>query len=271
MLVAACNTAGGRRARHARRALLAPLVLVVLLLTGCQVRVATDIVVQVDGSGSAALRIVVDEELAATLEEADVDLQQGLEEAAAGADWSARVLDGEDGTGVELTTSFDRPEQLGLRVDALFAGLDTDDGALLRDVELSLTEDGGYEFSARAGLLPPRVVGSLPLAQDGATSGDDEGTAPPRFDGDDLAAALEEGGDEVARADLRVTFPTQPTSPEGEVVSTSTTWALPNHELASVSASAPPLPLERRVVLYVAIGLGAALLAAFLVRMTRRR
>lgn len=260
MLVAACHTTRGRRG------VVVPLALamLVLLASGCQLRVATDVVVEVDGSGSATLRIVADEELATTLEEAGVDLQEGLEEAAEGADWSATVLDDEDGTGVELATSFDEPEQLGRRVDALFAGLDTDDGALLRDVELSLTEEGGYEFSARAGILPPRVPGSLPLAEG---AGDDA----PRFDGDDLAAALEEGGDEVARADLRITFPTQPMATDAEIGTTSATWSLPNHELATVSATAPPLPLERRLVLYVAAGLGAALLVAFLVRLARRR
>lgn len=241
-----------------------PLLLALLVVvSGCQLRVATDVVVDVDGSGTASIRMIADEELATTLEEAGVDLREGLDEAAAGADWAVRVLDDEEGTGVELSTSFDEPQDLGPRVEALFSGLDTDDGALLRDVELSFTEEGGYEFRARAGILPPDVVGSLPLSEDPA--------AGPRFDGEDLAAALEEGGDELARADLRVTFPTQPTAEGAEIGATSATWQLPNHELAAVSATAPPLPLERRIVLYLAIGLGTALVVAFLVRMTRRR
>ena len=43
---------------------------VAVVLSGCQLRIATDVVVEVDGSGSATMRIVADQELADTLEEA---------------------------------------------------------------------------------------------------------------------------------------------------------------------------------------------------------
>jgi len=260
--VAACH-AIARHARSRHPSSLVAVALVALALAGCQLRVATDIVVEVDGSGTASMRIVVDEELAETLAEAEVDLQQGLDDAAAGADWEARPLEGADGTGVELRTSFATPEELGERVAELSAALTEDDGALLRDVELRRTEDGGYAFSASAGIDPPRIVGSLPL---------DEGSeGAVRFDGDDLAAALEEGGEELARADLRVTFPTVPVAEGATVETTAATWNLPNHELATVSATAPPLPVDRTFVLLAAAGVGAALLAAFAVRLVRRR
>lgn len=236
---------------------------VAVVLTGCQLRVATDIVVEVDGSGTASMRIAVDEELAETLAAAEVDLRRGLAEAAAGADWEARALDGADGTGVELRTSFATPAELGERVAELSAALTEDDGALLRDAELRRTEDGGYAFSARAGIDPPRIVGSLPL---------DEGTdGAVRFDGEDLAAALEEGGDELARADLRVTFPTVPEAEDATIESTAATWHLPNHELTTVTATAPPPPVDRTFVLLAAAGVGTAVLAAFAVRLVRRR
>lgn len=236
-------------------------VLLTVVLAGCQVRVATDVVVDVDGSGTATLRILADDELAEALAEAEVDLRDGLEDAAAGADWSAELLEGEDGTGIELQTSFATPQELGQRVDELSSALTEEDGALLRDVELTMSEDGGYSFSASAGIDPPRVVGSLPL----------EGEGDVRFDGDDLAAALEQGGEEVARADLRVTFPTVPTAEGATVEDTSAVWQLPTDGLTTVSATAPPLPLDRRIVLLAAVGLGAALVAAFAVRVTRRR
>lgn len=232
-----------------------------LVLAGCQVRVATDVVVDVDGGGTASMRIVVDEELAEALEQAEVDLQAGLDEAAAGADWDVEPVDGEDGTGVELQTSFDTPEELAERVAALSASLTEEDGALLRDVELTRTEDGGYEFTATAGIDPPRIVGSLPLDPD----------AEVRFDGEALSAALAEGGSELARHDLRVTFPTVPVAEGATVETTSATWTLPNNELATVEASAPPLPLDRRIVLLGAAGVAAALVAAFAVRIVRRR
>lgn len=231
-----------------------------VLLGGCQLRVATDIVVDVDGGGTATLRIVADEELAATLEEAEAEVLDGLDAAAEGADWAATPITDDDGVGVELRTTFATPQQLGERVAELSAALTADDGALLRDVELSRTEDGGYAFTATGGIDPPRIVGSLPLEE-----------GPVRFDGDDLAAALEEGGQELARHDLRVTFPTVPVAPDAEVTTTAATWALPNHELATVTATAPPLPVDRQLVLFGAAGLGAALIAAFAVRLVRRQ
>lgn len=271
---AAANRAAAHHAGHPRRwsrpCLLVPALLaLVVLLGGCQLRVATDIVVEVDGSGRASVRLVVDEELAGALEEAEVDPFEGLDAVAEGADWEVARLDGEDGTGVELTTRFATPDELGQRVAELSAGLTDDDGALLRDVELVLTEDGGYEFTATAGIDPPRIIGSMPLEEgaDGA-DGDEAGV---RFDGEDLAAALEEGGDELARHDLRVTFPTVPESPGATVETTSATWQLPNHELATVQATAPPLPVDRRLVLLAAAGVAAAVVAAFAVRLVRRR
>ncbi len=234
--------------------------LVAVLMAGCQLRVATDVVVEADGSGTISLRIVADEELAEALESAEVDLREGLDEAAAGADWEVSALEDEAGVGVELRTEYATPEELGERVAALSSALTEEDGALLRDVELTRTEDGGYDFSASAGIDPPRIIGSLPL-----------GEGAVRFDGDDLAAALEEGGDELARADLRVTFPTVPVAEGATVDTTSATWQLPNHELTTVSATAPPLPVDRTAVLLAAAGVGAALVAAFAVRIWRRR
>jgi hypothetical protein len=247
-----------RRSGRQLRAVL--LLIVAVLLGGCQVRVATDVVVEVDGSGSISVRVVADDELARTLDEAGVDLADGLEDAAAGADWEATFLDDEDGTGVELSTTFATPDELGRRVDALSSALTEDDGAILRDVELTRTEDGGYAFTATAGIDPPRVLGSLPL---------DEGAV--RFDGEDLAAALEDAGDELARADLRVTFPTVPVADGATVDTTAASWSLPVHELATVSATAPSLPFDRRLALLIAAGVGAFVLVAFAARVIRRR
>jgi len=159
-----------------------------------------------------------------------------------------------------LAPVFATPDELGRRVDALSSALTEDDGAILRDVELTRTEDGGYAFTATAGIDPPRVLGSLPL---------DEGAV--RFDGEDLAAALEDAGDELARADLRVTFPTVPVADGATVDTTAASWSLPVHELATVSATAPSLPFDRRLALLIAAGVGAFVLVAFAARVIRRR
>ncbi len=231
-----------------------------LLLGGCQVRVSTDIAIDVDGGGDVSIRVLVDDELRDALVEAGIDLQDGLDEAAAGASWTARAIDDDNWAGVELRTSFATPDELGSRVAALAAGLTEDDGALLRDVVLERTEDGGYSFRADAGIDPPAIVGSVPSDPD----------AEARFDGDDLAAVMLEGGDTVARADLRVTFPTIPVTPDGTVNTTVVTWELPVDGLASVSAVAPPVPVQMTLGLAIAAGVAGLLVGVFAVRARRR-
>lgn len=233
--------------------------LLCLLLAGCQVRVATDVLVQRDGSGTVALELVVDDELRDLLAEAGQDVAGAVGSAAQDAAWQVEQVARDDATGVRLEASFDGPDQLGERVAALTRGLDADDGALLRDVELRRTDDGGYLLTAAAGLEPPLVVGSAPVDEDA-----------PRFDGDDLAALLAEGGDEIARVDLRVTFPTEPTilAGEGTVQGTSATLSLPNDRLERIEVSAPSPPsLVPSVALAIgAIGLGLGLLGGVFLR-----
>lgn len=246
---------------RARRAVVsAALAGLVLLLSGCQVRVATDVVVDADGSGQVTMRILVDDELREALTEADIDLEEGLEEAATGASWRARSVSDDEGTGVELTTSFSDPAELSARVEALTSGLGVDDGALLRDVVLERTEDEGYAFRASAGIDPPAIVGSVPTDPD----------AEVRFDGDDLAELLASSDGELARADLRVTFPTVPVAPDGTVETTSVVWELPVDGLREVSASAPPVPVAMRTVLTIAAAVAGLMVGAFAVRARRR-
>jgi len=233
-----------------------------VVLTGCQLRVATDVLVERDGGGQVELTLVVDDQLRDLLREAGEDPAAGLGPAAEGAAWSVEVVEEPDATGVRLSTSFDEPAGLAEAVDALLSGLQSDDGAVLRDVELSRDQDGGYRLALRAGIEPPAVVGTAP-----------EDPSVPRFDGDDLARLLAERGAEVARADLRVTFPTEPTVEigSGTVEGTTATIALPNDRLAEVVVTAPPpsgLPL-RETAAAAAVAAGIGLLVAVLLR--RRR
>lgn len=244
--------------------------LVGLLLAGCQVRVSTDVTVAADGSGDVALRLVVDDELRDALVAEGVDLREGLREAA-GATWTVAPVDREDATGVELRTTFADEDELGERVDALMAGLAADDGALLRDVRLTRSEDGGYVFNADAGLDPPRILGVLPLPS--ATTGvvADADGAPAAFDGDALGDLLAASGDRYAVAELRVTMPTVPVADGATVERTSATWELPVDGLTAVSATAPPVPVQGTTGVVAAAGLGGLLVGAFAVRALRRR
>jgi hypothetical protein len=251
-----------RRSQHTARRAAAMIVLTgfALALGGCQLRVATDITVDADGGGDVVIRVLVDDELRDALVEAGVDLQEGLDDAAVGASWTAKPIDNDEGAGVELRTSFSAPQQLGERVAALAAGLTTNDGALLRDVVLERTPDGGYAFRAEAGINPPAIVGSVPSEPD----------AEARFDGGDLAAMMLQEGDTVARADLRVTFPTVPVSPDGTVETTVVTWKLPVDGLASVSAVAPPVPVGMTAGLAIAAAVAGLLIGVFAIRSRRR-
>lgn len=227
------------------------LALLLVLLAGCQLRVATDVLVERDGGGQVELTLVVDDELRDLLREAGEDPAAGLGSGAQGAAWTVEVVEEPDATGVRLSTSFAEPAGLGDAVDALLSGLEPDDGAVLRDVRLSRDAEGGYRLALRAGIEPPAVVGTAP-----------EDPSAPRFDGDDLARLLAERGAEVARADLRVTFPTSPTVEvgSGTIEGTTVTVALPNDRLAEVVVTAPPpsgLPLrETAAAAAVAAGLG---------------
>ncbi len=247
-----------QRLRHTLVA--AALTGLVLVLSGCQLRVATDVVVDADGSGRVTMRILVDDELRDALTAAEVDLEAGLEEAAEGASWRAKAVSDDDGAGVELTTSFADPAELTARVEALTSGLSVDDGALLRDVVLERSEDGGYVFRASAGIDPPAIVGSVPTDPD----------AEVRFDGDDLATLLASSDGELARADLRVTFPTVPVAPDGTVETTSVVWELPVDGLREVSATAPPVPVAMRTALSIAAAVAGLLIGGFSVRARRR-
>lgn len=240
------------------------------VLAACQVRVTTDVEVDPDGGGEAVVTIVADDELWDALVDAGLDPRSGIDEAAAGADWSVRPVDRPDATGVELSTTFTDPGELGERVDALTAGLGADDGALLRGVSLSRTEDGGYAFEADAGLDPPRILGTLPLPSP-PTAGAEGDEPPPVFDGDALGELLAREGDRYAVAELRLRLPTVPEAPGAVVEGTSATWSLPVDGLAPVSASAPPVPVQSTTAVVVAAVAGGLLVVAFAVRATRRR
>ena len=238
------------------------LALLLVVLSGCQLRVATDVLVERDGGGRVELTLVVDHELRDLLAEAGQDEALELGPAAEGAAWTVEDVEEPGATGVRLSTSFDEPAGLGDAVDALLAGLEPDDGAVLRDVTLSRDADGGYRLALRAGIEPPAVVGTAP-----------QDPSVPRFDGDDLARLLAERGAEAARADLRVTFPTPPTVEvgSGSVEGTTATIALPNDRLSEVVVTAPPpsgLPLQETAAA-AAVAAGLGLVVAVLLR--RRR
>jgi hypothetical protein len=224
-----------------------------MLLAGCGVRVATDVVIAPDGSGDVALRVVVDDELRDRLASGGLELAGALPSPPTGGVWSVEDVAEPDATGVVLRASFEEPAGLGAAVAALTASLDPDDGALLDEVELVRTAGGGYRLELLAGIDAP-VVAGLATTVPGV---DAVGVA-------DLDDLLARGGDDVASATLTVTLPTTPTIEQGSgsVTDRTATLVLPTGSLGRVVVTAPPpptLPLRESLAV-LALVVGAVLL-----------
>lgn len=233
-----------------------------LSLAGCRLGVREEVAVAADGSGSLALTFELDPELAGLLEDAGVELEDDLPAVEAdGWEVGSEVL--EDGTErVRIATGFADPAELRARVEELHGGLDEDDPALLRDVELEVDERGAASFAAQAGLELPDTAGA-------------SGTGVA-VTGEDLERIVAEGGEDVLTVELAVTLPGRPTTHDADVVSGRTmSWRIEPGTLVAVSAaSAPPTVLDRYGDLAM-VGAGVAatliLLAWGLLEARRRR
>lgn len=245
------------RARLVRHAL--SLALVALAVAGCQLRLATDIVVGAEGAGELELAAAADQELVDLMAAAGVDLRAGLEDVVTAApDWEVEDVPTDDGIELRFRTRFDDPAELTTLVEELHAGLDEEDGALLRDVRLTVAEDGAVAISGQAGVILPTTTG---------VEGPDV-----VFDGDDLRRLLEERGDELIRADLRVTLPALPVAHDAdEVDGRNLTWSLPVGEMRAFEARSEVPPPDPTPFVAAGVFVLAALLAAASVIALRRR
>lgn len=231
-----------------------------LAVSACQLRLAADVRIDTDGAGTLELAIGLDEELATELVDAGMDLGADLQETLAIADgWeiAEQDLDPAGGAMVRLRTAFADPAQLTLVVEELGAALDPVDGTWLERLDLQVAEDGTMQLSGRAGAVPPATPGA-------------SGTGI-QLDADDLGRLLEERGDELVRADLRVTFPAQITSSDADQVDGRTaTWRLPVGDVRQISARSAP-PVDRTWAIAAAVAAVAAVVAALTVLLLRRR
>lgn len=230
-----------------------------VLTSGCQVRMASDVAVDRDGSGTFTFAVSLDEELTTALQDAGMEPLEGLEEVAAAApDWEVvRQPDEGGGIGVELRATFDDPEGFGDLAAELNAALDEDDVRVHDGFRLERREGGAIAVSGQVGVRLPAAPGA-------------EGPAVS-FDADDLQRLLEERGDGFVRYDVRVTLPAEPVSHDAdEVDGNSLIWHAPVGEMrgiSAVSASPGPPPL----LLAGLIALGAGVIAFAAVAVWRRR
>lgn len=239
-----------------RRSLL--LLLLSVLLVGCQLRLGADVTIAADGSGRFELLVALDPELSEFLADAGADPAEGIEELRASAPaWEITHEEGEGGQELRFGVTFDDPQELSRLVDDLHAALDPEDGRILDQVVVHRTADGAVTFEAMAGLVPPRSIGA-------SGSGVD-------VDGEDLLAFLDERGDEFVRYDLRVTLPAEPVASDADEVDGRTlVWRLPVGEQRQVTARSA-VPRDVTWLLVAGVGVAALLLTWLVVAGFRRR
>lgn len=231
------------------------LFLALVLASACQVRLASDVTIERDGSGTFAFQVSLDEELTTVLQDAGMDPLEGLEEASAAAPgWEVvRQPDDDGGVGVRLRASFDDPSGFQRLAADLNAALDQDDLRVHEDLRLERRDGGALAISGRVGLRLPAAPGA-----EGVGVG---------FDADDLQRLLEERGDEFVRYDVRVTLPAAPVSHDAdEFDGDSLIWHAPLGQMRTISAvSADPGPPPLLVAALIALGAAAVAFVAVLV------
>lgn len=237
---------------------LLPVLALCLLASACQLRLATDLTLDADGGGTIELVVALDAELAELLDDAGVDLRRGLSETAGAApEWEIEEREIEEGMELRFRSRFEDPDQLQRLVDDLHAGLDAQDGRLLRSLDVRLAPDGAVLVEGSAGLLLPETTGAEGFGVD--------------VDGDELRRLLDERGDEFVRYDLRVTLPADPVESDADVVEGRTLlWELPVGETRFVSARSEA-PSDRTWLVVAAVAGGAFLVSALTVVGVRRR
>lgn len=228
------------------------------LSAGCQLQLAVDVAISPGGAGTLELAVGLDEELLELLTDAGFDPTLGLDELDESApDWRVEQIEGDDGLTLAFETEFDDPDDFDRVLEDFRRAGGARDAALFDQLDISVQEDGAVVFSGRAGLRLPESAGA-------------EG-AGVEFDGEDLAALMEERGDEFVRYDLRVTLPAEPVSHDGDArEGNSVTWDLPVGEFRAVEARSAPIP-DRTWLLVAAVALLAAAIGAVAVWWTRRR
>ena len=242
----------GHRLRSA-----AVLALAALLASACNLALGVDITIGADGSGRLEVAFRLDEELTSSLEADGFDPTFGidaLEEA--GGDWSVDVDRGNALT-VRVSAPFADQADLDRRVAELNAGIDVaEDGSVLDELRVEVLADERVRVTGTATLVIPASTGAT---GDGVV-----------FDGEDLRALLEESGDDLFLAELRVRMPGPVAMSDADVVDGNlAVWRLPLDQTRHFSAEATPAD-DRTLLLVAAVGL-VALAAGTLVGMRRRR
>ena len=232
------------------------LAMLVLLATGCELRLGVETTLNRDGGGVFAVSVAADAELLERAEAAGADPLGDLADAGAdlGEGWRVRERAGEDGSRVvTLSAGFDDPDAFALLSEDLAGALQADEANLLDAMTVSVT-DAEIAVAGEAAVQPTRVVREYGMTPREAVrllrrSDAFDYTVAATFPG----AVLDAGG--------------------GEVTGRTVTWTVEPGERLEFRATGerPGPPWLRAVLGAVAGGLVAAAVLWVLARRRRRR
>jgi hypothetical protein len=233
------------------------LALLALLGAACDVRVATEIIVESDYSGTLVVSVAVDDETATDLLAAGLIPDAGLAEVLAGArGWEVAPIEGVRAS-ARLTRSFAHVDDVARLLTDLGSNLGQEDGALWDGLRMRVDGAGHVVVEGKAGLVPPSVAGAV---------GSDVS-----FDGEDLARLLDAQGREAVRHDLRIVGAGRSSDNNADVrAGSALVWELPVGEMRQISATLP-LAATPDLARALAVGLLVAAATAIVTLLTRRR
>ncbi len=228
------------------------------LLSACELRMATEIALDRDGSGTLVVSVALDEESAADLTAAGLVPTEGLVQAAERAPgWRVSAIEGLTAA-VRLEHDFEEPSEVESLLRTLTSRLGVEDGTAWDGLAVERQPDGTIALHGRAGIVAPTVAGA-------------EGSAVT-FDGDDLADLLDERGRQAVRHDLQVVWRGQVSASDADRVDDDAlVWELPTGTLRTVSAALVPTPGPPTLLLAGAAALVAVTVALVTIMLRRRR
>jgi hypothetical protein len=233
---------------------MAVLVALAVLASGCRVDVGAAVAIERNGRGEVAVSVRIDGATLRELDRAGVD--PGLDVALGlGADpaWRAqRMVDADGG----LVLTYRQPFMDGDGATALLRelsdGVDPQDPALRLDVSITTTTAGAVRLEGTGALVPPATLGVIVDGQ------------PVGPSGEALAALTAE----AVRAELSVRVPGRIVAHDADQVDGSTVrWVLPVGEPRTLLLESDPVPLWRRLPVWLA----PLLAVAAAVTVVRRR
>jgi hypothetical protein len=196
-----------------------------LLTTGCRLDVLAGADVRADGSGTAVVQLGLDEALLEELETLELDATAEIAAADAAPGWDVSRARGPDRElVVTLTREVAEPDGFSQVFHDLQSGLAAEDPALLVDLDVAVTDEGGASVVGSAELRAPETAGAT-------VNGEPVGPDRQR---------LQELVEEHVAASVAVTLPGRVTEHDGVLDDRTVRWDLDDGPVELTATSTPP-------------------------------